>query len=281
MYTTEANVDRNSDYYVYTASAIAQKTFFYPICIGLFHYLPGYHLIRDCYDNYLLMYIKKGTCTVRAAGKQYVASEGQIVFLDCHNPHEYLSDTGWDGLWMHFDSIIAHQYFELITASKQFVFTLKDNYFFRKTLTKIYSSLQSERPMKEAIFSQYISSLLTELMIGQHETASLRTQSSAVDEAIRYINDHLKDNLSLSTLASHVALSPFYFTRLFKKETGFTPHEYILTARITNAKFLLKNTPISIKEICYQLGFSAESRFCTTFKSFVHMTPSEYRNSKS
>ncbi len=91
------------------------------------------------------------------------------------------------------------------------------------------------------------------------------------------MNEHLTEPLTLDDLAARASLSPYYFTRLFKKETGFTPHEYLIAMRINSAKFLLKTTSASIKEICFLTGFASESSFCTTFKKWVNATPSSYR----
>ena len=280
MQPKEKWIDKNSNYYIYTASTPAQNAFFYPICVGNFHYLPEYRLNRNHYDSFLLMYIKRGSCYIDVDSKIYEASAGQIVFLDCYHPHRYFTNSGWEALWIHFDGIAASEYFQLITGAKQFVFSLKNNYFFIKILTKIYDTFRLNNVVKEALMAQYITSLLTEIIICQNENSAVRTQANAIEEAVQYINEHLQEDLDLNTLASHVALSPFYFTRLFKKETGFTPHQYIIATRINNAKFLLKNTSLPIKEIAYKLGFSTESRFCTTFKTLETMTPSEYRSSR-
>jgi AraC-like DNA-binding protein len=96
-------------------------------------------------------------------------------------------------------------------------------------------------------------------------------------DVVSYIMEHLSEDVSLEELAKKASLSPFYFSRLFKKETGFTPHDYILTTRINHAKFLLLTSSLSIKDICFQLGFSSESAFCTAFKKKIGETPSEFR----
>ena len=58
MKTSEKNVSRKSEYFVYVPSEAAQKTFFYPICTGNFIYEPGYRLERESYDSFLLMFMK-------------------------------------------------------------------------------------------------------------------------------------------------------------------------------------------------------------------------------
>ena len=81
-------------------------------------------------------------------------------------------------------------------------------------------------------------------------------------------------------LAEQVGLSPFHFIRTFKKETGFTPHEYLVRTRIDMAKYLLKNTGMPVKDICFATGFSSESVFCSAFKKSVGMSPKAYKRSQ-
>ena len=72
-----------------------------------------------------------------------------------------------------------------------------------------------------------------------------------------------------------------YFSRLFKKETGYSPHEYVIQARVNAAKYFLQSARLSQKDICYSCGFSSESSFCTTFKKATGLTPSQYRKNVS
>ena len=81
-------------------------------------------------------------------------------------------------------------------------------------------------------------------------------------------------------MAEKANLSPYYFTRVFKAVTGYTPHEFLLISRMNAAKFLLHDTSASVKETCFSVGFTNESNFCTSFKKIVGVTPSEYRNDK-
>jgi len=131
--------------------------------------------------------------------------------------------------------------------------------------------------VKEALLNNYIVNILTELLVNKDMEHSENISSSIIEDTIAYINDHLTDPLTLKDLSDQASLSPFYFSRLFKKESGFSPHEYVIAARVNNAKFLLKSSDTSIKDICYSTGFASESSFCTTFKKVTGTTPSEYR----
>ena len=278
MYSNEAGVRKNSDYYIYTASVQAKKAFFYPTYVGYFYYEPTYYLHRNSYNSFLIMHIKKGSCYIEVDNHTQYVEKDQIVFLDCYKPHTYYTHTGWEAEWLHFDGPTAREYFHMVTSITGLVVTLKDTYIFEKYLHKIYLMFHENKPIKEALVSQYITNILTELLLSRENTAAGSSSSNIADEIIAYINEHLCENMTLEALSSRASLSPYYFTRMFKSETGFTPHEYIIASRINSAKFLLKNTNSSVKEICFRTGFASESAFCSTFKKWEKCTPSAYRN---
>lgn len=97
------------------------------------------------------------------------------------------------------------------------------------------------------------------------------------EDTITYINEHFAEDLSVDELAARVNLSPYHFIRTFKKMTGYTPHEYLVNTRIATARYLLKNTSLPIKDICFNTGFSSESVFCSTFKRYQKISPAQYR----
>ena len=92
-----------------------------------------------------------------------------------------------------------------------------------------------------------------------------------------YINEHFHEDISVDQLASLSGLSRYYFIRVFRQETGYTPHEYLVNRRMATARYLLKYSSLSSKEICFQSGFSGESVFCSAFRKQHGMTPQQYR----
>lgn len=277
MISTEKGILPGSDYYVYTPSAQAQSLFFYPLIIGNFSYSDDYSLRRTAFDNFLLMYIKRGECIIELNDQVFRALPGQIVFLDCYHPHTYKSTVPWECEWLHFDGRSARDFYQAITNGTSPVISLKDTYRFERYLHKIYLHFREHLPLKEALLNNYIVNMLTELFVSRDRESPEAISGGIIEDTIAYINNHLTEILSLNDLASQASLSPFYFSRLFKKETGFSPHEYVILSRINNAKYLLNFPELSIKDVCFKTGFSSESSFCTTFKKSVGMTPSEYR----
>lgn len=279
MLSTEKYIREGSDFYVYTPGAMAKGLFLYPMIIGYFRYLPGYWIRRQSFDSFLIMYIRKGSCTVELDGRTYHAYEGNVVLIDCYRPHAYGTDTGWEAEWIHYDGRQARGYYNAIVNDAGPVITLKDTYRFEKYLHKIYVSFRDSLSIREALFNNYLVNLMTELLLARNQDAAEQGSRGVIDDTIAYITEHIRDELALGQLAEQAALSPFYFSRLFKKETGFTPHEYVIEARVNAAKYFLQSGKMSIKDICFSCGFTSESSFCTTFKKVTGQTPSQYRAS--
>jgi AraC family transcriptional regulator len=92
-----------------------------------------------------------------------------------------------------------------------------------------------------------------------------------------YIEEHLADQISLSTLAQLVRLSPYYFCRAFKQSFGMPPHRYHNSRRIEHAKILLAKPASSVTDIGLTLGFSETSSFTAAFHRAAGLTPTGYR----
>ncbi len=101
--------------------------------------------------------------------------------------------------------------------------------------------------------------------------------SGAIAKAKAFIEDNYKKDISLEDVSRKVDISSYYFSKLFKEETGENFIEYLTNIRITNAKKLLQNRDLSIKNICADTGYSDPNYFSRIFKKLVGVTPTEYR----
>jgi len=92
-----------------------------------------------------------------------------------------------------------------------------------------------------------------------------------------FIRDNYNQEISLTNISNKFGLSPYYFSKLFKKYMGINYKEYLIKIRINKSLELLKSTNLSIKEICYAVGFDDPNYFVKIFKKYVGLTPSNYR----
>ncbi len=103
----------------------------------------------------------------------------------------------------------------------------------------------------------------------------LNQSQTIARKVMRYVTDHLAD-FSLELLSDHLHMSKYYLCHAFKDATGLTIYGYLNERRITQANKLLK-TDMPISEIGMTLGFSSFSLFCRTYKTFIGMSPRDYR----
>jgi AraC family transcriptional regulator len=96
---------------------------------------------------------------------------------------------------------------------------------------------------------------------------------------IEHIEKHLVEQISLSTLAQLVRLSPYHFCRAFKKSLGVPPHRFHTQRRMEHAKLLLAKPAASVTDVGIAVGFSATSSFTTAFRNATGLTPTGYQRS--
>ena len=111
---------------------------------------------------------------------------------------------------------------------------------------------------------------------GMKTTKEVESES-VVSRAKAYIDENFHKDISLDEVSRVVDISPYYFSKLFKQEEGVNFIEYLTKKRMQNARQLLKNPSLSIKEICVMSGYSDPNYFSRIFKKYEGITPSEYR----
>ena len=94
---------------------------------------------------------------------------------------------------------------------------------------------------------------------------------------LNYIDMHIREPLSIASLAKHLGYTEYYFSHKFKQETGKSIKQYILEKKIEEAKLLLSGTTLGIQEISDELNFGSRSYFYTCFQKQTGISPKEYR----
>ncbi|MCL2004524.1 MAG: AraC family transcriptional regulator [Oscillospiraceae bacterium] len=101
--------------------------------------------------------------------------------------------------------------------------------------------------------------------------------TDVIHKALLYIKQNYADKITLQDVADHVYLSPSYFSKVFKEETGQTPSGFITAVRIDISKKLLRDPSVSLVDIAELTGFKSQSYFTQLFKKAEGQTPGEYR----
>ncbi|MDQ7095302.1 AraC family transcriptional regulator [Desulfosporosinus sp. PR] len=279
MKVKERGVLEESEYYFFTPSNLAKSLFFHLMCTGKFFCDHNYYVERDKYNSYLLMYIAKGQGTICYNDKTYTAKENDLVIINCYEPHRYSTNTGWMTLWLHYDGNTSRELFDLIYDRFGCVIPMSNCPIIPKYMNIIWENARKCSPLSEPLISCYIQRMLVELLMLSNDFILQKTDEfDPVLEAMAFIETNFKEKLNLKVIASNVNISPFHFARTFKKDTGYSPYEYVMKIRLNHAKMLLKKTNLQIKEIAAECGFSTESNFLVNFHNNVGVTPREFRN---
>lgn len=105
------------------------------------------------------------------------------------------------------------------------------------------------------------------------------TDKFEIEKTIEFIYQHFGRKLNVTDLAVIASMSESHFIRIFKKETGYSPMEFLIKVRIDKAKKLLRSGTKNVTEVSLECGFSSISHFSSSFTKHTGMTPSEYQNS--
>ena len=100
--------------------------------------------------------------------------------------------------------------------------------------------------------------------------------SRIIESARRILESEYASEISLESISSRVNISPRYFSRLFKDETGTNFIDFLTTLRIDHAKELMQKTEKSVKEICYEVGYGDPNYFSRLFKKQTGSSPTEF-----
>jgi two-component system response regulator YesN len=110
---------------------------------------------------------------------------------------------------------------------------------------------------------------LADIATGQH---------LKIQKALQFIDDNFASNIGLAHTAKKASMSPFHFSRAFKKNAAVTFQEYLTKRRVEKAKELLQNTCRPITDIALTVGYSDPNNLTRNFRKHTGLTPSGFRN---
>ncbi len=135
------------------------------------------------------------------------------------------------------------------------------------------------RILRNSLFMQFIVSLNREFLgIEKKRVLPDIEYDKNIDRILAYINQNLKEDLSIDHLASKFYVSKYYLMHKFKKYTGYSIHHYILQKRLLMASSLIKKG-LPAMEVSLACGFGDYSNFVRAFKKKFNLSPKKYYKS--
>lgn len=217
--------------------------------------------------------------------KAEMSSEKDKTIWDTHELETALKNTREN----RYQNVIKKVMSDIESDHENFIYYTEFFHVFNSVLASIYTSYglslpedisRSFSPMALADFSwcedlkKAVDDSAKALVTKVRE---LTTRSEIVDNVIRYIKNHYKEDINLNVLAAEFFLSPAYLSRKFSQTTGVSIMSYLEEYRINIATDLLIGTDQSVSEIAEQVGYCDANYFTKIFKKVKGITPKEFR----
>jgi AraC-like DNA-binding protein len=237
-------------------------------------------------EGHLIFHVGGIPARIDVCGDQWLLTEESIVAINPWEPHNFVPTDLGDGA-IFFVLYVNAEWFAPDAAHSQ-------NLRFGKTCFKRTATLDKHIRRTAALVcgAPSLSSLdseLRQLIDGCHEESWQRSEAEQearaaaavtdfrVRKSIKLMSESPGAELELDLIARESGLSRPHFYRLFRVQTGVTPHLYLNTLMMEQALDALVATEAPIADIGFDLGFSSQSGFTRFFAANVGMAPTEYR----
>lgn len=240
----------------------------------------------------------KGTLTMQVNGKDYYLKEGEAIFINSQLLHiaKDMEETG-KYISVNFSTkLLSFSWGSLM--EKLYVLPYVNDYLlpviifsqeskWKSKVLQLLNDIRAVYNQKTDFAWEYkISILLCEIWQliltnvktePKNDVAHLKLKQERIQKLLSFIHQNYSEQLTLEEIADAAHISISECTRRFKEYTGYTPYEYLIQYRISEASILLLKTEQSVSQIAESTGFQDTSSFIQTFKKRTGTTPLKYR----
>ncbi|MBQ2893487.1 MAG: helix-turn-helix transcriptional regulator [Oscillospiraceae bacterium] len=229
-----------------------------------------------------LTYVDQGTLHSVVDGQETVLEQGELMIYGPNQWHMQYADVD-----------VAPRYvtvsFDLETTELDLLINRK--FKIPQRAAFLLQQLLHEQDRMDKYSSDLINSLLTQFLItllrssdNPDETRlkasnSVHSENEIIRRAQQYVSAHIREKLSVPTVARMVDVSPSYLTALFHKNLQISPGEYIRRIKLQESKQMIRENSMNFSEIAAALQYSTVHHFSRQFKDKFGITPTEYAKS--
>ena len=227
---------------------------------------------QHIHESWELVYCTQGSGSFRFSGQELAYQEGEVVVIPPMLPHSNASDVG-------FRNIHVNLREPLFSFREPTLIRDDDNRFLLDAFRAALAHYGSSHPERTALLSAY-GSLICACLVAYQTT---RRHTAVVDTIEREINQRYGDSVfELDTYLKSLPFSYEYLRKLFQKEIGLTPHQYLQRKRLQIAsELLLSAIPSdgSVADVARACRFHDPLYFSRMFKKCFGISPSRYASS--
>lgn len=254
-----------------------------PTDAGFYPKAKGHKCTREkgCPET-VFIYCARGNGWCDLAGRRHEVLKDQLLVIPAAIPHVYGAGRNdpWTIHWFHAIGDNVPYYLEKleVNGSKPVV-RLGGNVQIFSLFEEVLEGLEHGSTLTHLTYAAHSLAHLMGVIL-QHKDDFWHGETDVRERMLRsieFMKDHLRQPLSISTLAAVVNLSRSHYTTLFKRVTGYAPLMYLNHLRMQRAVQLLNTTHLSIKAISDELGYSEQFYFSRAFSKLHGNSPSEHR----
>ena len=245
------------------------------------------------HDFYTVLFIKKGTGFHNIDFNSYELTKNQVYFIGPGQVHQLVEKEKTHGYSM----VFSEQFLVLNQIASDFILDINlfQNFGDAPPLLPHSQALAQLDDYAQQMLQQFLSTntyrfeaigaWLKLFLIQCHSLCSLHSLDTQTQESggnllrsfKKLLNERHQEWHKTSSYAEQLHISPDYLNKVVKSLSGKTAKEHLQSRITTAAKRLLYFTPLSNKEIAYELGFLEPSNFSAFFKKCTGVSPSEFR----
>lgn len=219
----------------------------------------------------------KGSATLETEGERFILSPGDLLIVPPGILHRYLVNKGED----------MEKIFFIFKPGPLLEFLLgndirKNGIFFKNPeppLSSLFQEITEKMKTLQDDTREELSLLLYKLCFRIREGITARTPAGNFESKLRRASALLSEPATLDSLGKIFGAGRYSLIRMFRRETGKTPVNFMITLRLEKAVNLLNHSDMSIGEIALSCGYSSPSHFASEFRKHFGMTPREFRKS--
>lgn len=270
-------LEETSVHYYIPPPASRRDILYYPLSAGRFFCKPNYHTQRSLYSSFLLIVMLSGSLYFRTLSARGTARAGQVLLLNCYGPHSYGAQGKCAFAFIHFDGAQSKAICAEIERGCGCLFSASHVERLHEAIGGVMDAMREKNRINEVRTSAMIYNILMHLLEADGESGGGTSGNATVDHAVRFIEEHLADKLTVEMIAENAGYSASYFSSVFQRETGMSPYRFLIRARIERAQQLLQTTGASIQDIAFKTGFGSVANFSYAFRKEAGVSPHEFR----
>lgn len=233
-------------------------------------------------------YVKKGNCILHLDNESISFREGEIMIITSDVNHQF--EAGSEGTTLmqleFLPEIFSHFNFKAedgtvvlppvtLFSEKNRLIKIVNNVRVMRVVQRIVNELELKSPYYQYLVVMYYAELLILISRYMDESYLPICTNDSLKKAIAYIRLNYQQEITINDVAGHAGISERYLRKLFSQYLNLSPLDYLNQIRINKSIELLRNTEMSVKEVCYLCGFQSPQYFSRLFKQQVGISPRE------